>query len=460
MAVSRLWSVTARLGQVIDYATNPEKTTKSKSKYSDADYQALKDVLAYAKDEEKTEREFFCQGINCNVATARDQFITVKEKYGKSEGIQAYHGYLSFKEQDITPELAQKVGMEFAQRVWGKRFQIVVTTHLNTKHLHCHFVINSVSFVDGKKLHGEEKAWFKFRLIADEICQKYGLYYNPNPNRSKVSSYYYKLEQVGMPTPHNNLREVIDYAISCSHSLKDFDYLLTKLGYEHCLSESRKYWTIKPKGRDKSVRMKTLGEDYTNERIAERIRENVLGLNIQPFQKASSKPRQYLLVTQEDRIKKVGGLYGLYLHYCYRLGYLPNYKKQNPVRLHYLLRDDLMKLDELTAQTTLLGKHHIGDTEQLFSYQQSVEDKIKSLTADRTHLRNEIRRVDITDERLSAAKLEIAEISDKLKTLRKEVKLCKGIAERSGEIKSRLEQALAEEEKSKGKEKNQYEQRR
>ena len=460
MAVSRLWSVTARLGQVIDYATNPEKTTKSKSKYSDADYQALKDVLAYAKDEEKTEREFFYQGINCNVATARDQFITVKEKYGKSEGIQAYHGYLSFKEQDITPELAQKVGMEFAQRVWGKRFQIVVTTHLNTKHLHCHFVINSVSFVDGKKLHGEEKAWFKFRLIADEICQKYGLYYNPNPNRSKVSSYYYKLEQAGMPTPHNNLREVIDYAISCSHSLKDFDYLLTKLGYEHCLSESRKYWTIKPKGRDKSVRMKTLGEDYTNERIAERIRENVLGLNIQPFQKASSKPRQYLLVTREDRIKKVGGLYGLYLHYCYRLGYLPDYKKQNPVRLHYLLRDDLMKLDELTAQTTLLGKHHIGDTEQLFSYQQSVEDKIKSLTADRTHLRNEIRRVDITDERLSAAKLEIAEISDKLKTLRKEVKLCKGIAERSGEIKSRLEQALAEEEKSKGKEKNQYEQRR
>lgn len=452
--------MTARLGQVIDYATNPEKTTKSRSKYSDADYQALKDVLAYAKDEEKTEREFFCQGINCNVATARDQFITVKEKFGKSEGIQAYHGYLSFKEQDITPELAQKIGMEFAQRVWGKRFQTVVTTHLNTKHLHCHFVINSVSFVDGKKLHGEEKAWFKFRLIADELCQKYGLYYNPNPNRSKVSSYYYKQEQAGMPTPHNNLREVIDYAISCSHSLKDFDYLLTKLGYEHCLSESRKYWTIKPKGRNKAVRMKTLGEDYTNERIAERIRENVLRLNIQPFQKAFSKPRQYLLVTREDRIKKVGGLYGLYLHYCYELGFLPNYKKQNPVRLHYLLRDDLMKLDELTAQTTLLGKHHIGDTEQLFSYQQSVEDKIKSLTADRTHLRNKIRRVDITDERLPAAKAEITEISEKLKTLRKEVKLCKGIAERSGEMKSRLEQALADEEKSKGKEKNRYEQRR
>ena len=181
---------------------------------------------------------------------------------------------------------------------------------------------------------------------------------------------------------------------------------------------------------------------------------------LEPFQKASRKPRQYLLITREDRIKKVGGLYGLYLHYCYKLGYLPNYKKQNPVRLHYLLREDLMKLDELTAQTTLLGKHHIGDTQQLFSYQQSVESEIKSLTADRTHLRNEIRRVDITDERLSGAKGEIAQISERLKTLRKEVKLCKGIAERSVEIKSNLEQTLAEEEKSKGKEKNRYEQRR
>lgn len=91
------------------------------------------------------------------MAIARDQFITVKEQYQKTDGIQAYHGYLSFKETDISPEMAQKIGMEFANEVWGKRFQVVVTTHLNTKHLHCHFVINSISFVDGKHLWGEEK---------------------------------------------------------------------------------------------------------------------------------------------------------------------------------------------------------------------------------------------------------------------------------------------------------------
>lgn len=134
MAVSKLWPVTVRLATVLDYASNPEKTTKSKSKYSDADYQALRDVVAYAKDGEKTERELFCEGIHCNPQTAREQFITVKEQFDKPDGIQAYHGYLSFEETDITPELAQQVGMAFAERMWGDRFQVLVTTHLNTEH--------------------------------------------------------------------------------------------------------------------------------------------------------------------------------------------------------------------------------------------------------------------------------------------------------------------------------------
>lgn len=133
MAVSKLWPVTVRLATVLDYASNPEKTTKSKSKYSDADYQALRDVVAYAKDGEKTERELFCEGIHCNPQTAREQFITVKEQFDKPDGIQAYHGYLSFEETDITPELAQQVGMAFAERMWGDRFQVLVTTHLNTE---------------------------------------------------------------------------------------------------------------------------------------------------------------------------------------------------------------------------------------------------------------------------------------------------------------------------------------
>lgn len=459
MAVSKLWPVTARLSQVIDYAMNPEKTEKAQSKYSEADYQALRDVLAYAKDEEKTEQEFFCEGINCNPRLARSQFIRVKREFDKVGGIQVYHGYLSFKEQDITPEAAQRIGVEFAKEVWGKDFQVVVTTHLNTTHLHCHFVINSISFKDGHRCH-DETSWFRFRKVADRICEKYGLHVIAKPERNPDASYLTMKDRAGMPTRYNVLRAAIDEAIECSSNKLQLETALKEMGYSFDFNDRHKYWTIIPKGQTKPVRLYRLGEEYGRDRIMERVAENRGRVLMRSFQKEYEKPRQYVLITRRDRIRRVGGLYGQYLHYCYKLGYLPKYKKQNPARLHYLLRDDLMKLDELTAQTKLLGKHHIGTDQQLLSYRHSVEDEIKALTADRTHLRNEIRRVDISDERLSAAKSEIAEISEKLKGLHKEVKLCDGIAQRSGIIRDKLEQVIADEEKTKGKEKNCYDKQR
>lgn len=451
MAVTKLWAIHGRLKDVIDYAMNPEKTTKSKSKYSDADYQALKDVLAYAKDEEKTEQEFFCQGINCNASTAREQFVTVKSSFGKENGVQAYHGYLSFKEQDITPELAQRIGMEFAQRVWGKRFQIVVTTHLNTQHLHCHFVINSVSFVDGKKLQENEKNWFKFRHDADALCEKYKLYYNPEPELATSPRYLTKKDQAGMPTRYNRAKAALEEAISQCRNSEELCLALKDLGYKSNFSTDRKYWTITPVTDDKPIRTYRLGDEYSTEKIKERLLANRDTLRLGSFQKTAYKPRQYNLPTRENKIKKVGGLYGLYLHYCYRLGYLPKTKPPNLARIHYIFKDDLMKIDKLTAQVTLLGRNHIGTDQQLFSYKSKIEEEIKVLTADRTHLQNEERKVNKTDDELSGIKTKISTISDRLKTLRNEVKLCDEIAERSGVVKQNLEVALTDEAKQKSK---------
>ena len=134
MAVTKLWPVKSNLKHVIDYASNEKKT--SANAFTEEQYQAIRDVLAYAKDEGKTEREFYVQGINCNPTCARDQFVTVKEQFGKTDGIQAYHGYISFKNMEVTPEMAQRIGEEFVQKVWGNRFQAIVTTHLNTEHSH------------------------------------------------------------------------------------------------------------------------------------------------------------------------------------------------------------------------------------------------------------------------------------------------------------------------------------
>lgn len=461
MAVTKLWSVNKRLDTVINYATNPEKTSaKIQREYSEMQYQALADVLAYAKDEEKTEQEFYVDGINCNVAIARDEFVMVKNQFSNTNGVQAYHGYLSFKETNISPELAQKVGMEFANEVWGKRYQVVVTTHLNTKHLHCHFVINSVSYLDGKKLWGEEKAWFKFRKVADRICEKYGLYYEPNPDRTAVSSYLRQKELAGIPTRYSILRDAIDEALEHSTNIKAFEYALTKMGYKHCLSDSRKYWTIIPKGYSKPVRLKSLGEDYTEEAIRKRLLENQ-NKTITQFDDRIYRPRAYRMPTRYDVIlRKTSGLYRLYLHYCYKLGYLPkykNYKKQNTTRLHYLLREDLMKMDRITQEVRLLGRENISTDEQLSLYKQKVESEIKVLTDNRTHLRKVSRRK-ISEEELGKVNAEIKDITLKLYKLRKELKLCDGIKERSKIIETNLSQIRTDEEKSIGKEKKSHEQ--
>lgn len=463
MAVSKIWKVTARLDQVIDYATNPEKTAAKK--YSPEQYQALADVLRYAKDEEKTERELYVGGINCNVATARDQFVTVKEQFDKCDGIQAYHGYLSFKDEpNITPELAQQIGTEFAKRVWGDRFQVVVTTHLNTKHLHCHFVVNSVSFVDGKRMQNNEKHWRYFRHIADELCRHYQLDVIENPKRGTGKNYYArKLHEAGMPNYVDSAKAVIDEAISKSNSYADFKYILRQMGASFDDSPNHKYQVLRVKGYQKNIRLTRLGDEYSLDRIKERIYENRNRVRLEPFQKGYYyRPKQYVLLTREHKIRKVGGLYGLYLHYCYKLGYLPKYQKQNPARLHYLLREDLMKLDQITAQVRLLGREHISTSEQLFLYKSKVEDEIKSLTADRTHLRNEIRKINIDDDLLSGKRQQISALSERLKELRKEVRLCDGIAERSGVMRENLNAVLADEEKIKNnrKENRDYEHRR
>ena len=450
MAVSKLWAVSKNLNQVLDYATNPEKT----STQSVDDFQALKDVLDYAQNGEKTERKYFCEGINCNVETALDQFISIKEQFDKTEGVQAYHGYISFKEMDITPEFAQMVGIEFVKRVWGQRFQCVVTTHLNTNHLHCHFVINSVSFVDGKKLQNEEKAWFKFRLVADELCREYGLHGIDRPERNPASKFLTLQDNAGLPTRYNQTRWAIDQAISQSKTKEQFRKILKEMGYALNYNPKHKYWTIIPKGDKKPIRLYRLGPEYEQQRIMERIKESKGKIELNQFhevkQKANSSPVY----------KKADGLYNLYLYYCYMLGYLSKHRKQKTYRLHYLLRDDLIKLDELTDQVTLLGQQNIQTEKELLDYLYLVERQIDGLVKERTRLRNKLRTVNISELEQRKTKKTITEISQKLKELRKELKLCHGIAKRSGVIRANVEQIISEEEKTQRKERGPYEHQR
>ena len=171
MAVTKIWPVRGRVESPLDYAANEEKTANPR--WDKSSLQNLTDVMHYAADEDKTEKQFFVSGVNCTPAIARDQFVIVKKQFDKEDGIVAYHGYQSFAEGEVTPGLAHEIGLEFAKRVWGEDYQVVVATHLNTKCFHNHFVINSVSFKHGKRLRA--KQWYELNKVSDEICREHGL---------------------------------------------------------------------------------------------------------------------------------------------------------------------------------------------------------------------------------------------------------------------------------------------
>ena len=146
MAVTGFWPVCGNLNATLKYADNPDKTTPRE--YLDEDLYA---TLRYAKNDGKTDKEMFVGGINCSKQTAYAEMSAVQRRFGMKGKVVGYHGIQSFAEGEVTPEQAFEVGKETARRMWGDKYQVLVTVHLNTDNLHCHFVVNPCSFVDGQK---------------------------------------------------------------------------------------------------------------------------------------------------------------------------------------------------------------------------------------------------------------------------------------------------------------------
>ena len=137
MAVTKIWNIRGKAGSPLEYIANPEKTERE---FTEPEKQALQDVIAYTTNEDKTEKFYYTSGINCSVEFARDQFDTVKMRFGKYDGNVAYHAYQSFREGEVTPDEAHAIGVQLAKELWGDRFQMVVATHVNTKCVHNHII--------------------------------------------------------------------------------------------------------------------------------------------------------------------------------------------------------------------------------------------------------------------------------------------------------------------------------
>lgn len=437
MGTTKIWKVKTGLARAIDYATDSRKTALKSD---------IGNVIGYASDEGKTLSGRYVTALNCNATYAKEQFETIKKRFGKEDGILAFHAYQSFADyDDITPDMAHEIGVKLAEELWGDRFQVVVATHLNTKCLHNHFVINSVSFADGKKYHDCRSTYRHMREVSDSICRQYGLTVIEKPTGRGEPLHLSQKEKAGIPTRYSMAREAVDEAISLSLNLREFELHLKSLGYHVQINPRRKYWTVTPKGWKKPIRLMRLGKEYTNERIMQRLSANPESVRLKSFQKRKLLKRQYLLLTRKDRIGKVGGLRGLYLKYCYMLGYLPKYT-QDANKVPESLREDLLKCEKYTKQIRLLSEYGIHTDEELFSFLEQKEREKEDITERREILRKEYRRV-LPESEKKKLKVQIAAFTSTLKDIRGEVRLAEDIKVSTESMAKKMEQIERENQK-------------
>ena len=402
-----------RLDRAVKYVMNKEKTTAV----------SLQDALDYAANRDKTEQSCFESSYACTLETAFTDMRQTKERWHKSGGVQGYHLVQSFAAGEVSPELAHQIAKELADRVLGGRYEYVIGTHLNTGHIHSHIVWNSVSCVDGKKYRSNYKSYVtEIRAVSDELCRKYKLSVIDTENSNHVAKPYaeWLAEKKKQPTWRTAIRQDVDEAIQQSLTWRQFLGALEHKDYE--VRMGRKYPVLRPPGKERFVRFKTLGKNYTPEVIQNRLfypqfnRCFVENLpRVQYGRLHGGKPR-----------RKLTGLRALYYRYLYELGALP----RKPSRPSYAVRQDAYKLDQRIRQMEFLSRNNIDTLTQLETYRQAKLGEIIQLTAERKSL-----------YKTNPDSPRIQQVNTALKQLRQEERLCRKIAEHSLEVQQHLTEA-------------------
>jgi len=386
--------------------------------------------------------------------------METKRLFGQMDGRTCYHGYQSFRAGEVDADTAHRIGVALAKELWGDRFEVVVATHLNTDHYHNHFVINSVSRVDGKKFSNRKPDYARMREVSDRLCKEHHLSVIKDPQWNGKSYAEWSANKHGKPTYRDIVKADIDRAILASTTMRDFNRVMEQMGYTFKRHKENgqplAHPVTLPPGAKKGVRMDRLGEEYTFDGIAQRILRNMRKRI--PFPEAENRRLgRYRYRGNFKKHKKATGLRALYFYYCYRLKIIVKHPASTKKVLG-VLREDIVKLDQRIAETRFLGKYKIETAADLADRKQYADKQIEVLTDQRKDLRNALKRITRKGDaaEITATKEKISALTDELIKLRKEVKLCDSIAERSGLVKAGLE-AIIEQDISERKEKNQYE---
>lgn len=430
MAVTKIFAIRKRLDDRIRYVANGEKTT-------------LDAGIAYAANPEKTEQHFFTSALNCeSCETAYAEMQVTKRRFGKLGGVVGYHFIQSFAPGEVTPDQAHAIGVVFARRLFGDRYEVVIGTHLDKAHLHNHVVVNSVSFVDGKKYHSSPGSYyFDVRGVSDALCRENDLSTIAPQGRGKHYAEW-KAEQKGKPTIRSIVRADIDRIIGEAYTYETFLMLLRREGYVVQNRPDRKYVTVLPPGGKRAIRLDSLGDGYTEQDIRRRLAAQREGSTLATHT-FTHTGRRYRIKGRRPTgtQRKIKGFQALYLRYLYLLR--GTHRKKHFRRVPFSMRQEVIRLQRHDRQFRYLWTNGLTTVEELEQRITALEREIYDGEQQRKPLYRE--RRDAEDEAYKAqCSAEIDRQTAALREKRRELALCRRILEDVPGVSRQVQQAEAE----------------
>lgn len=445
MATTSLWKVDKRLDHVIDYATDEKKT-----KNEGGNFDSIEQVLTYTTNPAKTEKLFYTTGINCRVDNAVKEMQFIKKLYGKEKGILAFHGYQSFKEGEVAPEIAHEIGVRLAEEMWGDRFQVVVSTHLNTDNIHNHFVINSVSFKDGYKYYSNLSNTALLRKTSDEICEEYGLsVLEEKTCKSGINFEKFYKKSMKESEYYKFTKEDIDYAIEHSWTYQEFIKKLKDMGYEVYFRANK--ISIRRYPYKRNIRIeRAFGEEYSIENIKNKIYSRY------PSREEVIKPKTYdkklFYKSSIKKLRKPKGIIALYYYYCYLLKVYP--KKNLNYKLTPEMRAEVKKMDKYSEQIRFICKYRLETINDIDNLKEQKKEELQKTLNTRNRLYYKRQKIDNETEKDIVTK-EIISVTSAIEKVRKEIRLCDEVGDNVRKMKEQIkEMEERKQEKIKVKEKN------
>ena len=351
----------------------------------------LKGLLDYVSNNEKTNNKEFVSGINCLPNIAYQDMMNTKKQFFKTDGIECFHGYQSFVSGEVTPEIAHEIGIKLAEKLCGDKYQVIVATHTNTDNIHNHFVLNSVSFKDGKKFTNRNKDYNNLQYESDNLCKEYGL--SVLPKKYDYSKY-----------ATNNLykelmKDSIDYTIENANSYDEFISILNDLDYEITIRNDELSIRREPYKRNTRI-LKQFGSDYSLENIKKRILEE------QPLFK--HLPQAYLTVntrlnyynnSKNKLLSNKSNFSFLFLssEKRFMVG-VENALKTNITKYTPDLIREIKQMHEYSKQADFLTKYNIKTEIELNTFEKSIYEKMNPLKSERENLWKKHKRAKTENE--------------------------------------------------------------